>query len=190
MSIKTRKLRDRENYANNASKKHKEVGTILSQGIFERMTVFQEYPVDRINSQCPNGRLKVDWYIKTLNIAIEVQGEHHFHPVQYGGQSKDKATNSFVKQIHKDIDKARYCNEAGCPVIEVHYKDKLSTEWLLARIKNASEQITQEVTIAPQTTPKEKSQWEKDTARHRREYNRKQYRQLRAKRRDRRRDSD
>jgi hypothetical protein len=180
MPIKAKKYRDRNNYASNASKRHKAVGALLEQSIFENMVIFQEYPVNLINPDCSNGRLKVDWYIKTLNIAIEVQGEHHYQPVQYGGQSKDKATNSFVKQAYKDTDKIRYCEQAGCPVIEIHYKDKISLQWLLARIKDASSQVQ---TPKTKTKRKTKSEWEENVAEQRRAYNREQYRRLQNRRR-------
>ena len=176
MPIKTHKLRRREEYAHNASKLHKAIGELLGQSIFTHMVVFQEYPVEMINPDCPNSRMKVDWYIKTLNIAIEVQGQHHFDPVQYGGQSEDKANNNFVNQVHRDVDKSKYLEAVGCPIIEVHYSQKLSLEWLIERISDASKQNQSPAkTDLKLRKPKVISKWKEEAAEKRRAYQREQY---------------
>jgi very-short-patch-repair endonuclease len=142
------------------------------------MVIYQEYPVTLINPDCTNGRLKVDWYIKTLNVSIEIQGQHHYQATTYGGESKEKAAVNFRKQVHKDSEKMRYLEAAGCPVIEVHYKDKPTLEWLIERIQHASERGDVPSKPSRQSIRRSKSAYEEEMAERRRAYNRKRYREM------------
>lgn len=50
---------------------------------------------------------------------IEVQGEQHFHPVEYwGGEEK------FQRVIQNDNRKRRYCQENNIPLYEIIYRNK------------------------------------------------------------------
>jgi hypothetical protein len=155
--MSTKKPRDRKDYASNTSKRHRLVGDILNAGIFEKMTVYQEYPVELINSSCTNGRLKLDWYIQDLNVAIEVQGEHHFNPTTYGGQTLSKAKLAFRGQVYRDAEKIQLLEEAGCALVEITPNDPLDTESLIGRITDATSNQATEDQARPQE--KKKSSW-------------------------------
>lgn len=60
-------------------------------------------------------RLELDFYIKSMNLAIEVQGDQHFIFVEFF----HKKTENFEKQKRIDQDKKDLCYGAGIELIEV-----------------------------------------------------------------------
>jgi hypothetical protein len=141
MQTQKKRLRNRDNYASNASSKHLEVGELLSSGIFKNMIVYQECSVSYINPECLNNKLKVDWYIRNLNIAIEIHGAHHYKPTTYGGMALDEAAKKFRHQVKKDLVKISYLEKVNCPVIEINDDTELTEEWLLSQIKEVSQKV-------------------------------------------------
>ena len=60
--------------------------------------------------------LPFDFYIEKLNIIIEYDGEHHFHPIDYwGGEEKYKITQE------NDEIKNTYCKTNGIELIRIPY---------------------------------------------------------------------
>tara|TARA_Y100000310_G_scaffold217314_1_gene218389 strand:- start:4375 stop:4926 length:552 start_codon:yes stop_codon:yes gene_type:complete len=141
------KKRDREDYAGNASKRHREVGELLSDpnGAFARYKVFQEVSVKEINPDHPNHRSKVDWYLPDLRAAIEVQGEQHYDPVDFGGEGKEKATLRFVKGQLRDVSKALALAQVGVALVEISPDDEITEQELVARITTALQEAQSSV---------------------------------------------
>ena len=64
------------------------------------------------------GRLQLDFYIPSLNIAIECQGIQHFKPRQrFGGQK------GYEIQIERDRRKASLCRNHNIPLYFISYKE-------------------------------------------------------------------
>lgn len=87
----------------NESKLEKEISSFLTENgiIIERQKRFDWL-----------GRMSIDIYIPSLQIAIECQGEQHFEIVEYfGGKS------AFERRIFLDNEKLRLCNENGIKMI-------------------------------------------------------------------------
>lgn len=69
--------------------------------------------------------LRLDFFIPILNIAIEVQGEQHYKPVNmFGGYE------SFEKTIKRDKLKKSICEENGVKLYYIKYDDDIVSETL------------------------------------------------------------
>jgi hypothetical protein len=121
-------------YAANASKLHKKVGDLLRDSIFKGYQIFQEYPVNKINPNYRSGREKFDWYIKELNIIIEVHGEQHYKPVCFGGISEHDAELNFKRQQFRDTIKKDAAVVAGATYIVIKYNEEVNEETLSKKI--------------------------------------------------------
>ena len=142
-----KKKRDRDDYAKNASKRHREIGEILSDpdGAFSRYKAFQEVSVKEINEDHPDYRSKVDWYLPDLRAAIEVQGEQHYNPVDFGGEGIEKATLRFVKGQLRDVSKALALAQVGVALVEISPDDEITEQELVARITTALQETQSSV---------------------------------------------
>jgi len=96
-------------YRKNASRLHRAVGDALlnKESPFKNYKVYQEYPVNRINPDYQDGRHKFDWVILDLRLVIEVHGEQHFKPVDFGGEGSDKAEENWRDTQFRDTKKKR-----------------------------------------------------------------------------------
>lgn len=131
--------RDRDDYQPHASRRHRLIGDILSHSIFRRMTVLQEYPITNLIKGYANHRHRVDWYIRDLNLIIEIQGEQHESPVYWGeGEEEGEATRRFKKQVISDVDRLLALRAAGYMVIEIEPGIEPTKEWLLEKIEKES----------------------------------------------------
>ncbi len=168
------KHRDAHDYAENASKRHKLIGKVLSEGYFAHYKVQQETPVVSINPDHHNRRTKVDWYIPQLAVAIEVNGEQHYRPVDFGGAGKTIAKLKFVRGQHLDTEKVIALAEVGVGVVEIGPDDEITEEVLIKLISDA---ITK--TIVSAVTRYKKSDSRTERAKElKREYNRKLYKRM------------
>jgi len=126
MSVK----RFKTEFRASASKAHKQLGKLLrSILILRKLRTYQEYPVG-------DSRLHVDWFIKDLSLAIEVQGEQHFRPVAFGGDIVE-AEKRFKKQQELDAEKRRLCSQLGWKLIEFRYDEEINEETVLEKITTA-----------------------------------------------------
>ena len=72
--------------------------------------------------------LRFDFYIADKNLAIEYQGEQHYHPVKrFGG------AESLAAQKRRDKIKREYCAENGIRLLEIPYTQKERMEDILAK---------------------------------------------------------
>ena len=69
-------------------------------------------------------KLPFDFYIPSLNIAIEYDGEDHYMFVFRGkGDTYEKAFNRFIGTKVRDTIKTMYCKENNIKLIRIPYWD-------------------------------------------------------------------
>ena len=72
--------------------------------------------------------LKFDFYIKSLNLAIEFDGEQHFKPVDFfGGNEK------FYNTIIRDAIKNQYCEDNGINILRIPYWESKNIEEIIKK---------------------------------------------------------
>jgi len=64
--------------------------------------------------------LPFDFYLIDLKTCIELDGEHHFKVVQFGG-TKDQAEEEFKHRIIKDSIKNKFCQDNNIKLIRIPY---------------------------------------------------------------------
>jgi len=80
--------------------------------------------------------LPFDFYLIKENTCIELDGEHHFRPVQFGGIKYEEAIKNFEITKKNDNIKNEYCINNDIDLIRISYKnfkniDKILSEKLL-----------------------------------------------------------
>lgn len=123
-------------YRENASALHKKVGEILRSGIFANYRCYQEYPVSKVNPDYTNNRHHFDWVITDLMVVIEVMGEQHYSPANFGGISKEEALDNFESQKFRDSKKKRAALDVDWKYISIPYWDteNVDQSYILKRI--------------------------------------------------------
>ena len=58
-----------------------------------------------------------DFYLPKYNIAIECQGEQHFHPIDFSGNSTERSISEFNCTIERDRRKNLLCHDNGIRLI-------------------------------------------------------------------------
>jgi len=117
--------RFKHEYRQSASQLHEHVGEVLRDpdGPFSTRKVYQEYPADRVNPATGNSSYHYDWVVLDLKLVIEVMGEQHYRPVDFGGEGFNAAEEAFYATQHRDERKKRYAEEAGWCYIEIPYDE-------------------------------------------------------------------
>ena len=64
-----------------------------------------------------HGRLKLDVYIPSKNIAIECQGEQHFEPIDFAGKGEEWANKQYQLNLYRDKLKKHLCSEHGIDIL-------------------------------------------------------------------------
>ncbi len=142
--------RFKHDYSASASKLHKQVGEILRDSLFKNYHIYQEYPVNKINPAYPSGREKFDWYIKDLNLVIEVHGQQHYGPVCFGGVSEQEAEANFKRQKFRDAMKRDAAIAAGSTYIIIKYDEKINAETIFKKITEANDTLEESIEFDPQ----------------------------------------
>ncbi len=84
-----------------------------------------------------NARLFFDFYIKSLGILIEVQGEQHYKFVKQFHGTKEK----FYSQKRRDNKKVEWCEENNLTLVLFYDKiDKVNNDLILERIYEAMDE--------------------------------------------------
>ena len=98
------------------SELHARARNILHQ-LYPTMAILEEVTI-------PGSKLKIDLYVPTLQLAVEVQGQQHseftkhFHGNQWG----------FSRAKNNDKQKRSWCDTHGIKLIELQY-DRTDDEW-------------------------------------------------------------
>ena len=99
---------------------------------FKFEAIFSEYYV-----KYKNNRLFFDFYIKSLGVLIEVQGEQHF---KYNKHFQATIEN-FYAQKRRDNLKIEYCEEKNLTLVYFYDKvDKINEKLVLERIYEAMDE--------------------------------------------------
>lgn len=105
---------------NNPSKSNGEISIIKyleAQGIpYEREYTFEN---------CRNEMmLPFDFYLPTLNLLIEYDGEHHFKPVKFGGISEERAKENLQQRKRLDLIKTDFATHNNICLLRIPYTEK------------------------------------------------------------------
>ena len=71
------------------------------------------------------GRQSLDFYLPEYNIAIECQGEQHFKPIDFAGKGIKFAENLLKKNIERDKNKLRLCENNKIKLFYVNYNENV-----------------------------------------------------------------
>ncbi len=96
-------------------------------------------------------RLRLDIYIKSLNVGVEYHGIQHFKFSQHFHQSKE----GFLDSIKRDFEKVDRCKELGIGLVVFTHKDKLTDSLVYERILNVLQAFPVTVNV-PELTYEEK----------------------------------
>jgi very-short-patch-repair endonuclease len=69
-------------------------------------------------------RYRYDFYLPTLNVVIECQGEQHFTPVDFAGKGEKNAIKELEKNIKRDKIKKDLCNDNNVGIYYINYYDE------------------------------------------------------------------
>ena len=103
------------------SKNEEKVYAVLRE-MFPYLTIAREHPVCA-DGNCDKAlrRTKIDFFIKELELAIEVDGEHHFRRVEYDDYQKAQA--QFERRVALDNLKEQQIRANGWKLIRISYKE-------------------------------------------------------------------
>jgi hypothetical protein len=74
--------------------------------------------------------LELDIYVPSLNLALEYQGQQHFHPVPaWGGEE------ALMELKERDRKKASICSERNVRLVTFHYTEPLTEEHVRLRVE-------------------------------------------------------
>lgn len=82
-----------------------------------------------------HSRLHADFVIIDYNVVIEVDGEQHFKPVQFGGISHEEAASRLEDQKHRDGVKDRICAEMEHKLVRIRYDQDVNPEVMFELIQ-------------------------------------------------------
>ena len=77
------------------------------------------------------GNLSYDFYLPNYNLLIELQGQQHYFPVDFGGRGQEYANEQFEKQQIHDSLKREYAKNNNIELFEISYLDFKNIEQIL-----------------------------------------------------------
>lgn len=101
----------------------------LSRGAIEVEKYLNEHGIEYEReyrfAECKNERqLPFDFFVPSLNMCIEYDGEQHFMPVRFGKDETDERVKSkFVSQKENDNIKTEYCRNNNINLIRIPYTE-------------------------------------------------------------------
>jgi len=81
-------------------------------------------------------RLHADFVLPDYQCVIEVDGEQHFQPVQFGGVSQEKAESNLQDQVYRDDIKHRVCVEMNYRLVRIRYDQIVNEDVIFELIKS------------------------------------------------------
>lgn len=124
-------------YAKNASKLHIAFGDCLIEAGYGGFNIEQEVAVKKLCPNHSNGRDRFDYYIRELNVVVELHGRQHFNPATFGGISQNKAENNFVARVRKDEEKFLSAVKSGLYYISFRYDEPVTIELFHSKLEEA-----------------------------------------------------
>lgn len=79
-------------------------------------------------------KLKFDFYLPAINVAIEFDGQQHFYPVDFANKGNKWAEQAYDKNILRDKIKNNYCTENNISLIRIPYYDYENIEAILTPV--------------------------------------------------------
>jgi len=104
----------------------------LLRTIFPFYTIVPEYYI-----YYKGTRLFFDFFIKELNLLIEVQGKQHYFFVKHFHTDKE----GFLKSKYRDNLKQEYCQANNILLLYIHSEDELSKDYLLNRLMHLLKEV-------------------------------------------------
>lgn len=96
----------------------------ITKVLFPSCTIIREYNPKELHG------LRIDIFIKELNLAIEYQGQQHFEPIKaFGGEE------AFKELKKRDALKKNLCKELNYDLKYFTYKEKLSIDYASTKLK-------------------------------------------------------
>lgn len=94
--------------------------------LYERQKTFDDCKYKNV--------LRFDFYIESMNIIIEYDGEQHFKPVTYGGLSEEEALHEYNLTRIRDKIKNEYCKKKGIELIRIPYYERKTIPTIINNI--------------------------------------------------------
>lgn len=85
--------------------------------------------------------IKVDFYIKSMNLIIEFDGEQHYRNVKY----LQKTYSKFIDQVNRDHCLEDYCKENGITLLRIPWVDRKRIPEILKAFFEGGKDITTKV---------------------------------------------
>lgn len=104
----------------------------ITEEPFKYFKCYQEIQVKDLIPSYPYNH-EYDWYIKELNLIIELHGLQHYKYTNFGS-SFEQAKSQWLKGKERDSFKKEAAIDAGYSYIEIPYNAQLSKQYLLKRI--------------------------------------------------------
>lgn len=120
------------------------IDTILSSYALRVMDILNRnhirYTTEKKYDGCIDKRkLPFDFFLSDYNILIEVDGEQHFYPINFGGRkhSEDDVMQQFETILRHDAIKTKYAEDNHIPLIRIPYYlfDENLEDYLINEIK-------------------------------------------------------
>lgn len=83
-------------------------------------------------------QLSYDFYIPSLNMLLEYNGEQHYMPIRFDGMTEEKAKTKFLQQIEKDKQKEEYAKSNNYNFVVIKYDVENIEDELVKIIKEYS----------------------------------------------------
>lgn len=112
----------------NASKLHIQTLEALEE-MFPNARIKQEYKIRGEETK----NLWLDFYIPSVSLAVEVQGEQHFRFNDFHYKTK----LDFINQIKRDDEKEVWCTKNGVTLITVNYDEEITSDLIWEKIEKA-----------------------------------------------------
>lgn len=90
---------------------------VLIASVFSCDQVLEEVPI-------PGSRLRIDFYVATRSLAVEVNGRQHYERTPHFHKTK----HDFRRAVRNDAEKARFCDENGIGLVVLRDEDD-EDEW-------------------------------------------------------------
>jgi ssDNA-binding Zn-finger/Zn-ribbon topoisomerase 1 len=96
-----------------------------SKGELEINTILKNYNVEyfteyKFKDLVYRSNLKCDFYLPTMNLVIEYNGEQHYQPNEFFGGMK-----GFIKTVERDRIKKQYCEDNGINYEVIRYDEEI-----------------------------------------------------------------